>query len=281
MKSTNRLLQFIYVFGLMAGFCCGPRALATTNNVDVVGFAFSPPTATINVNDTVQWTFQDASQHTSTSDTGLWNSPALNNNATFSFQFTATGTFAYHCAIHTSMLGSVVVSAANNPPTVSISSPSSGSVFAAPWNAVFKVAASDPDPGGSVSKVQFFTNNVSAGTVSNSPFNLSVGNLAAGSYTLKAVATDNLGATSATTNTFTVVTPVPVTLTNPALLSPTQFKFTYSANPGLRYVVQRSFTISNLVSLVTNTAASSSVTFTDSAAGPDQGYYRVGRLPNP
>src|SRR5262249_40484795 len=99
----------------------------------------------------------------------------------------------------------------------------------------------------------------------------------------KAVATDNLGATNTSTNiTFTVVTPVAVTLTNPALLSATQFKFTYSANPGLRYVVERSSTLpNNFLALMTNTAASSSVTFTDSAAGLAAGFYRVGRLPNP
>jgi len=283
MKSRSRFLQIVNVLGLIAGFCAGPRALGMTTNVTVSGFAFNPPTVSIAINDTVKWNFAEGG-HTTTRNAGppLWDSGTVAVGQSFSFQFTSTGNFGYFCFNHSFMTGSVDVSGANQPPTVSINSPSNGSVFAAPWPATLKATASDPDAGGSVSKVQFFTNNVSAGAVSNAPFNLAIGNLNAGSYVVKAVATDNLGATNTSTSiTFTVVTPVAVTITNPALLSATQFKLTYSANPGLRYVVERSSNLFNFHGINTNTAASSSVTFTDSAAGPDQGYYRVGRLPNP
>jgi len=75
--------------------------------------------------------------------------------------------------------------------------------------------------------------------------------------------------------------PMAVVLSNPERLSPTQFRFTYTANPGLRYVVERSETLPNFTGINTNTAAGNSVTFTDSSATASQSFYRVERLPNP
>ena len=72
-------------------------------------------------------------------------------------------------------------------------------------------------------------------------------------------------------------------ISTPQYLPPFDFKFSYTANAGLSYIVQRS---TNLASpdwtiLGTNTAGSSSVTFTDLDATVSPGFYRVGRLPNP
>jgi len=165
---------------------------------------------------------------------------------------------------------------------LAITNPVSGVTFSAPWSGMIKATASDPDPGGSVTKVEFFTNSVSAGIVTTAPYNLTVNNVAAGSYTLTAVATDNGGATNTSAAvTVSVVTPVAVVITNSQRLSDTQFRLTYAANAGLLYVVERSALLTNFAGINTNTAASSSVTFTDSAAGGSQKFYRVGRLPNP
>src|SRR6202011_2682140 len=57
--------------------------------------------------------------HTSTSDTGAWNTGNIAPGSTSSaVSFPTAGTFTYHCAIHPSMTGSVVVSAvaATSPP---------------------------------------------------------------------------------------------------------------------------------------------------------------------
>src|SRR5439155_18337280 len=66
---------------------------------------------TINVGDTVRWTNNEGSAifHTSTADNGTWDSKVLANGQSFSFTFTVAGTFAYHCAVHPSMRGSVTV----------------------------------------------------------------------------------------------------------------------------------------------------------------------------
>jgi hypothetical protein len=84
----------------------------------------------IPVNDTVTWTNNAVcTNHTTTSDTGVWDSNSTMPSGippagTFSFQFTATGTYPYHCSIHgapgSGMHGTVTVQS-----TPVISSPAS------------------------------------------------------------------------------------------------------------------------------------------------------------
>jgi plastocyanin len=75
----------------------------------LANFAFSPATLNIQVGTMVSWTNNDSTTHTVTSDNGIFDSGNLAPNATFSYTFNTAGTFAYHCAIHTSMTGKVVV----------------------------------------------------------------------------------------------------------------------------------------------------------------------------
>jgi len=92
------------------------------------------------------------------------------------------------------MTASVTVTGPNQPPSVSITNPPSGGTFSAPWTGVLQATASDTD--GSVSKVEFFKDSTSLGSVTSMPYSLTVSNLAAGVYRFTAVATDNLGATN-------------------------------------------------------------------------------------
>ena len=90
---------------------------------------------------------------------------------------------------------------ANTPPLVSLNSPATGSVFAAPATMAMSATASDGD--GSVAKVDFYAGSARLGSDSTSPYAFSWSGVPAGSYALKAVATDNAGAT-ATSATVTV-----------------------------------------------------------------------------
>src|SRR5438552_3017259 len=90
-------------------------ALAATSSVNIQGSAFVPPTTTVRVGDTVSWTNRDTFSHTSTSDTGAWNSDVIRAGSSFSFTFRAAGTFAYHCAIHAFMHGTIEVQAVTTP----------------------------------------------------------------------------------------------------------------------------------------------------------------------
>jgi plastocyanin len=88
-------------------------AEAANQSVSIVNFAYSPASVSVSVGDTVTWTNNDAGiPHTVSSDTpGVFDSGNMNTGATFAKTFTAAGTFTYHCNIHPSMTGTVVVAA--------------------------------------------------------------------------------------------------------------------------------------------------------------------------
>ena len=77
--------------------------------IDISGMAFSPSTLTISVGDTITWTNQDSAPHSATGDNGEFDSGTLSNGQTFSFTFTTTGTYTYHCAIHNGMTATIIV----------------------------------------------------------------------------------------------------------------------------------------------------------------------------
>lgn len=93
----------------------------------------------------------------------------------------------------------------NNPPTITITSPSAGSVFTLGNPVNITVNAADAD--GSVSNVEFFANNVSIGTATTAPFQLNwMG--ASGKIVLLAKVRDNLCAeTTSDTVHITVIDP--------------------------------------------------------------------------
>jgi hypothetical protein len=99
----------------------------------------------------------------------------------------------------------------NQPPSVSLTFPANGATFTAPASIAITATAADAD--GSVTKVAFYAGSTLLGTDSASPYTLTWSNVAAGSYALTAVATDNAGA--ATTSQ-----PVTVTVSSPLTTLP-------------------------------------------------------------
>ena len=262
-------------------------ALGAGTNVSIVDFAFSPTAVTIGPNDSVTWNWVGSASHSSTSanTTPLWDSGILAHGATFSHTFNSAGTFPYHCLVHSFMTASVTVQSqttTNVPPTVAITTPTNGATFPAPWTGTIKATVGDSD--GTVTKVDFMAGTKLLGTITNPPGNTSlmVSNLAAGSYTLTAVATDNGGAstTSAAVN-ITVVSPATVMLGSAQKTSAVNFQFSYSATPGLNYAVDRSIDLHNWSPVATNNAASGQVTFRDTAATRSANFYRVRLVSGP
>jgi plastocyanin len=345
-----------------------PRAYAANVPVSVNDNFFNPANVTINVNDQVTWTWNGIFTHTSTGPgtPPLWDS-GFKSSGTFSRVFPTAGNFAYRCTLHLGMNGSVQVGPA--PPTVLITSPANNAVFIAP--ATFTITATASRPGGSIGQVEFFRGATSLGVDTASPYSGGATNLAAGTYTISAVATDNLGATAtnsisviinarptvtvnnptngaifaapatvaleasatdvdgtitqvrfltnsasllvdptspyqataanlpagtynisaiatdnrsatstSTVATITVVNPVAVVLSGSRHMGATQFQFRYTANPGLRYIVESSPILTNWSRLTTNTASTGSESFTGTIT-PNRNFYRVLRLPNP
>lgn len=92
------------------------RSFAATAAIDIIDFQFVPQTVTVNQGDTVQWANKGASIHTTTSDTGVWDSGIISPGLSFGRVFNTAGTFTFHCRIHPSMTGFVVVQSPPQPP---------------------------------------------------------------------------------------------------------------------------------------------------------------------
>lgn len=77
--------------------------------VTITNFSFQPASIAIKAGTTVMWTNSDPMAHTITADDGSFDSGPIAAGATFSHTFTEAGSVAYHCAIHTSMHGSISI----------------------------------------------------------------------------------------------------------------------------------------------------------------------------
>lgn len=80
-----------------------------THNATIQNFAFSPSSITVKKGDTVTWTNNDSTDHTVTGNNGGPASATIGAGGTYSFKFDSVGTFPYHCSIHSSMTGTVIV----------------------------------------------------------------------------------------------------------------------------------------------------------------------------
>jgi RHS repeat-associated protein len=122
------------------------------------------------------------------------------NAAATSASFDQAGTYVLRLSASDGELSAsstttvTVTSAANIPPSVSISSPANGSNALAGHPVTISASASDSD--GTVTKVEFYVNGSKIGEKTSSPFNFVWSGGAVGTYSLTAVATDNENAST-------------------------------------------------------------------------------------
>jgi hypothetical protein len=83
----------------------------------------------------------------------------------------------------------------NLPPAVTLTSPASGATFTAPATVTLTATASDPE--GRMARVDFYNGSTLLASDTTSPFSYSWSSVAAGTYQLRAVATDADGASAA------------------------------------------------------------------------------------
>ena len=110
---------------VLPGLLLVPTAASAANSAaQIVNCAstppwcFSPNPIRITAGSTVTWTNATGPTHTATSDSGAWSTGNIGPGATSGpVTFNSVGTFTYHCAIHSTMTGSVIVSAAAAGPT--------------------------------------------------------------------------------------------------------------------------------------------------------------------
>jgi plastocyanin len=86
--------------------------------VSIVDFAFEPGTLELAAGATIVWTNVGQAPHTVTSTDGLFDSGVLEPGQTFSHTFADVGSFAYSCAIHPDMTGTITIGAVAAPQAV-------------------------------------------------------------------------------------------------------------------------------------------------------------------
>jgi len=117
MKKIIRTVRILISITLLLFWSCSKKNSGTnnysgpdnSNTVSIYNMKFVSSNISINKTVTVTWTNDDAMQHTVTADDNSFTSGQLNMGDTYSHTFNNSGTINYHCAIHTSMKGSVVV----------------------------------------------------------------------------------------------------------------------------------------------------------------------------
>ncbi len=259
MKIHRTALWLFAVNAWLASLASAPAASFTVSMND---FNFSPASLTIAQGDTVTWTNASGTSHTSTSGdpntcaaSALWNGDVVSGSSyTTNFAGFAPGTYPYICTLHCSLFGMkgslTITSAANVPPSISLTNPIAGAGFRAP--ASIALMASVTNGSGTVTNVQFFSGVNPLGSVSSPPFNFTADNLAAGNYSFTAVAADDLGQTetSAAVNVFV--------LTNAVLSAPVftngQFQLTVQGIAGQTYATEASTNLTSWTAISTNVA---------------------------
>jgi plastocyanin len=115
MKSINTSIVYLsLVIIIIAGGCKKSSPTSTdnqppANTVNIQSFAFSPASLTVSKGTTVRWNNMDGANHTATSDLGTWDTGSIASGASKTVTFNTLGTFNYHCTVHTSMKGTIIV----------------------------------------------------------------------------------------------------------------------------------------------------------------------------
>ena len=86
----------------------GGPAVAADATVTIRNFAFAMDVA-VTPGSTVTWKNLDGEPHTVASVDGLFRSPALDQNDSYSFRFEKPGIYKYICSIHPMMRATVTV----------------------------------------------------------------------------------------------------------------------------------------------------------------------------
>lgn len=79
------------------------------NTVSMSNYAFFPDTITIKAGESVTWADQDNPSHSATADDKSFDTGVLNQGDSKSITFSKPGTYTYHCSLHPSMKGTVIV----------------------------------------------------------------------------------------------------------------------------------------------------------------------------
>ncbi|MGD8719299.1 MAG: plastocyanin/azurin family copper-binding protein [Candidatus Zixiibacteriota bacterium] len=99
----------IKIVGIISAAALIAGAAFAAMEVRIENFAFNPAVVVVEKGEDVRWVNLDQVLHTSTSDTGKWDSGDLAHGEDYERKFNQTGVFTYHCTYHPAMTGTVRV----------------------------------------------------------------------------------------------------------------------------------------------------------------------------
>jgi plastocyanin len=110
----NILVLLISAFAIIS---CGKNSGYTSpmsntfaaNSVSIVNMSFSPASLTVTAGTSVTWTNNDGMTHTVTADDDSFDSGNITMGTKYSRLFSTAGTYTYHCTIHPTMKGTIIV----------------------------------------------------------------------------------------------------------------------------------------------------------------------------
>jgi len=88
------------------------QSVTSTGAITIKNMMFTPSQISILKGGTVTWTNNDSTAHTVVDDLSNVGGPSsgdIQPGSTYSYTFNKTGSFQYHCSIHPSMRGTIVV----------------------------------------------------------------------------------------------------------------------------------------------------------------------------
>lgn len=88
---------------------CAPSTDAGTVAVSIVDFSFSPAAITAKVGDVITFTNDGAKPHSATLDEGSCGTDVLAAGGAAGLTFSKAGTYAFHCAVHAKMVGTIAI----------------------------------------------------------------------------------------------------------------------------------------------------------------------------
>jgi plastocyanin len=109
MKKNRFLLSglLLIVLAAVLSACSASATTSDKNTVNIQSSQFSPVEITIKQGESVTWVNKDTVGHTIVGIT--FHSDLLNTGESFKQIFNVAGTFEYHCSVHPSMIGKVIV----------------------------------------------------------------------------------------------------------------------------------------------------------------------------
>jgi len=108
---------------LLLSLAATPAVAQDAPTVSMQSYSFQPTELHVAPGATVVWNNDDSMGHTVTADDGSFDLAQFSQGKSVSHTFSTSGTFAYHCAIHSYMHGKIIVLAAGVAPPATDTAP--------------------------------------------------------------------------------------------------------------------------------------------------------------